>query len=247
MVLLKNLALNYPLTGGNTLCAFEAVNACLNRGSITAIIGKSGCGKTSLMHTIAGLRKPTRGEVVINGELIQGIRRGTAVIFQDYGLLPWKNVFANVALPLNINHIARAVRNVRIHTILKEFGLEESWNRYPAQLSGGMKQRVAIARALVGEPDLLLMDEPFSALDALTREAAQDFLRSVWYARNITVIIVTHSIEEAVYLADTVWVMTGNNPGTLSSSVIIAQQSGRSSTTFQQYCIQIRALLNENC
>ncbi|GHV05694.1 hypothetical protein FACS189485_13070 [Spirochaetia bacterium] len=168
---------------------------------------------------MAGLRRISAGEVRICGQLLTGVRKNTAVIFQDYGLLPWKTVEANAELPLLITGVPKARRREQARALLAEFGLAGFAKLYPRQLSGGMKQRLAIVRALAAEPDLLLMDEPFSSLDALSREDAQDFLLSIRHRnsypphrRPLTIIIVTHSIEEAVYLADKVFVMIGKNP-----------------------------------
>jgi ABC-type nitrate/sulfonate/bicarbonate transport system ATPase subunit/ABC-type nitrate/sulfonate/bicarbonate transport system permease component len=240
MVEIRDLSLTYPLPDGKTVEALARVNARFDRGSVTALIGPSGCGKTSLIKAAAGLIPYRAGEIHIEGHTIDGaekrgftgkrlpvtkrpvtnrtaVRKKTAVIFQDYGLLPWKTVRANAELPLKLAGVPASLRRERTAALLKEFGLEGFEKRYPRELSGGMKQRLAIVRALAAEPDLLLMDEPFSSLDALTREDAQDFLLSVREKRPLTVIIVTHSIEEAVYLSDRIYVMTGKNPGTVSA------------------------------
>lgn len=208
----RDLTLGYPASGGG-LPAAEDVVAVFPSGSVSAIVGPSGCGKTSLIMAAAGLLSPVSGDVLVDGLSLSGVRTRTAVIFQDYGLLPWYTVERNAELPLRIRGISRRESSKRVRILLKEFGLDGFRHFYPGRLSGGMKQRVALARALAQEPDLLLMDEPFSSLDALTREAAQDFLLSVRSRRPLTVILVTHSIEEAVYLADTIHVMTGRNPG----------------------------------
>jgi NitT/TauT family transport system ATP-binding protein len=161
--------------------------------------------------------------VLVEGVELRGIRRKTSVIFQDYGLLPWKTVRENAELPLRIAGAGRGERARTVGPILEELGLDRFSRSYPSGLSGGMRQRLAIARALAAAPDLLLMDEPFSSLDALTRESLQEMLLAVHARHAMTVLIVTHSIEEAAYLADVVLVMGGRNPGRLAASV----RSGR--------------------
>lgn len=220
MVELRGLAVDYATGSGRSaghgrLPAVAEANAIFPSGGISAIVGPSGCGKTSLVNAVAGLLAPSSGRVLIDGENVQGVRARTAVIFQDYGLLPWRTVEGNAELPLALAGLRAIERRRRVGPLLAELGLAGFRDFYPARLSGGMKQRVAIARALAAEPDLLLMDEPFSSLDALTREAAQEFLLEVRRSRPLTIVVVTHSIEEAAYLAESVFVMSGRNPGTI--------------------------------
>jgi NitT/TauT family transport system ATP-binding protein len=235
------------------VAALQNINAVFEEGQISAIAGPSGCGKTSLIKIMAGLIAPT-GAVSVNGNPLQGVRKQTAVIFQDYGLLPWKTVRANAELPLRIKNAASPVERASIRTgrqkvesLLAEFRLASFSNHYPHQLSGGMKQRLAIVRALAAEPEHLLMDEPFSSLDALTREDAQDFLLSVQRERRLTIIMVTHSIEEAVYLADSVYVMNGVNPGSITERIKISREGThdlfRSSGRFHELCEAVRQSL----
>jgi NitT/TauT family transport system ATP-binding protein len=248
MVEIGDLSLIYPLSRGGTTTALSHVSARFEEGNISALIGPSGCGKTSLVRIMAGLLAPSGGTVTIGGKPASGVSKGTAVIFQDYGLLPWKTVRANAELPLRISGVKD--RRERTQALLAEFGLAAFEKFYPRELSGGMKQRLAIVRALASEPELLLMDEPFSSLDALTREDAQDFLLSVKRERRLTVIMVTHSIEEAVYLAESVYVMTGKNPGTLKTRIDIARRGAertragfRDEPAFREYCAALRAVL----
>lgn len=172
------------------------------------MVGPSGCGKTTLLSLIAGLLQPTQGDLAIDGKPVSPRRAGTALIMQEYGLLPWKTVRQNTALGLQI----RGLPQDPADQALAEVGLGDLGRRWPHQLSGGQRQRVAIARSLALQPDLLLMDEPFSALDALTREEMQALLLSIWQRRKTSIVLVTHSISEAVYLGQQILVLSAR-PG----------------------------------
>jgi len=268
VVELRELAVDYPagsanLRGHGRVKAVAGASAVFPSGGISAIVGPSGCGKTSLVHAIAGLLVPASGTALIDGQSVHGIRARTSVIFQDYGLLPWRSVEANAELPLVIAGLKREDRRKRVRPLLEELGLSAFRDFYPSRLSGGMKQRVAIARALAAEPDLLLMDEPFSSLDALTREAAQEFLLEIRRARPLTILVVTHSIEEAVYLAESVFVMGGRNPGSIRARFDIPENRAarrfsaeaplpgppwpdfRAEPRYLQLCAAIRAALRD--
>ena len=216
MVKLDKVSFSYRLKE-RALPVLSDISVNFERGSITAIVGRSGCGKTSLLRIIAGLSSPTEGWVSVGGEAGGSIRAKTALIFQDYGLLPWASVQANAELGLRTRGMSAAERRSRVNPILAELGLEPFARLYPARLSGGMRQRVAVARALASDSDLLLLDEPFSSLDALTRESLQETLLETQRRHGTTVILVTHSIEEAAYLADTIYILDGKNPSTLSA------------------------------
>jgi NitT/TauT family transport system ATP-binding protein len=243
MVRLLGIGIVYPARGG-PVPAVRDFDADFRAGTITAIIGPSGCGKTSLLQTMAGLRAPTTGRVLIEGAPLGGVRSRTAVIFQDYGLLPWKTVRDNAELPLLLRGMDRRQRRVVVDPILEELGLSQFVRLYPSGLSGGMRQRLAVARALATSPDLLLMDEPFSSLDALTRESLQEMLLAVHGRHEMTTIIVTHSIEEAAYLSDVVLVMGGRNPGGLLGS-IAAGHPRRDEPRFLDLTTKLRAMLVE--
>jgi NitT/TauT family transport system ATP-binding protein len=246
MVAIENLSLSYPRSRNSAVEALGGVNARFEVGKFSVIIGPSGCGKTSLVKIMAGLLDPGEGNITVNGAALEGVRKNTAVIFQDFGLLPWKTVRANAELPLRIAGKKREDRK-KAGELLARFGLSRFEKSYPHELSGGMKQRLAIVRALTAESDLLLMDEPFSSLDAIMREEAQDFFLSVKNEWRLTVIMISHSIEEAVYLADTVYVMTGKNPGTISACFPIERNMSRGqfreSRRFQEYCSILRNTL----
>lgn len=189
-------------------CVLSDVSFTLPAGSTLAVIGPSGCGKSTLLSVVAGLTAPSRGEVLFPETC------RTAFIMQDYGLFPWKNVRDNLALPLQLRGVSRAARHEEARAMLKELGMEGLEKRFPMQLSGGQRQRVAIGRALISRPDLLLMDEPFAALDAITREHLQNLLLDIWQRRRMSFMLVTHNVEEAVFLGRHVMVM-GKSPENL--------------------------------
>lgn len=216
MVRLENVGFSYPLKGG-VLPVLSGITARFERGAITAIVGRSGCGKTSLLRIIAGLSAPSSGRLDVDGVSGGVIREKTSIIFQDFGLLPWASVQTNAELGLRVRKVRASDRKARVDPILAELGLCRFAKLYPARLSGGMRQRVAVARALASDSDLLLLDEPFSSLDAITRESLQETLLEAQRRHGTTIILVTHSIEEAAYLADTVYILDGKNPSTLSA------------------------------
>jgi NitT/TauT family transport system ATP-binding protein len=180
------------------LVVIEGMDLTVSSGEFLAILGPSGCGKSTLLRMIARLSEPDAGNITIEPEA----RFQTAFVFQDAQLLPWRTVLDNAALPLELMGVPREERYARARTALAQVGLGEAEDRYPAQLSGGMRMRVSLARALVTEPRLLLLDEPFAALDEITRFRLDSQLRELWAARGMTVIFVTHSISEAAFLAN---------------------------------------------
>jgi NitT/TauT family transport system ATP-binding protein len=172
------------------------------------VLGPSGCGKTTLLRILAGLLSPTQGEVVFGNSSLKAPRHGVGVVFQKANLMPWRNVLENILLPLEIQHIPRSEALIKAKALVELVGLKGFEGSLPRDLSGGMAQRVAIARALIHEPDLLLLDEPFGSLDALTRERMGSELTRIWQAMRKTVIMVTHSISESILLADRVVVLS---------------------------------------
>jgi NitT/TauT family transport system ATP-binding protein len=179
-------------------------------GQFACVVGPSGCGKTTLLRCIAGLLPPTSGEVRVEGARVIGPPAGLAVVFQEYGrsLFPWLRVRDNVELPLKAQRVARSRRHELVDEALTAVGLADVHSAYPWQLSGGMQQRVAIARAIAYQPRVLLMDEPFAAVDAQTRADLEDLIRSVWRRLGVTLLFVTHDIDEAVYLGQRVMVLS---------------------------------------
>ncbi|MEU0106680.1 ABC transporter ATP-binding protein [Streptomyces sp. NPDC006129] len=181
-------------------------------GELVCLVGPSGCGKTTLLKCVGGLLAPTSGEVRIAGRRVDGPPPGTAFVFQEYGrsLFPWMRVGQNVELPLKQKKLSRERRRALVADALESVGLADAAGAYPWQLSGGMQQRVAIARALAYEPEVLLMDEPFAAVDAQTRADLEDLVRRLWRERGITILFVTHDIDEAVYLGERVLVLSAS-------------------------------------
>jgi NitT/TauT family transport system ATP-binding protein len=181
-------------------------------GELVCLVGPSGCGKTTLLKCVGGLLEPTAGEVFLAGRKVDGPPPGTAFVFQEYGrsLFPWMRVGQNVELPLKQKDLSKARRRELVADALASVGLADAAGAYPWQLSGGMQQRVAIARALAYEPEVLLMDEPFAAVDAQTRADLEDLVRRLWRERGITVLFVTHDIDEAVYLGEWVIVLSAS-------------------------------------
>ncbi len=196
-----------PQTAEEVL-AVQNLSFEVNKNEFVSLIGPSGCGKTTLMHMLAGLRKCTRGKIFVNGKLVTKPGADRGVVFQDYALLPWKTAIENVEFGLKIKRIPPGERREIANSYLKMVGLDGFQHKYPRELSGGMQQRVGLARALVNKPEVLLMDEPFASVDALTRMNLQELLTQVWEKERRTVIFITHSVEEAVFLSDRVLVFS---------------------------------------
>ena len=197
---------------GGLVTALEDVDLMVRSGEILVLVGPSGCGKSTLLDLIAGLATPTSGEILLDGRRITGPGPDRSLVFQQYALFPWRTALGNVEFALEAAGVPRADRPRRARHYLALVGLSGAEDRYPHQLSGGMKQRVAIARSRSGDPDVLLMDEPFAAVDAQTREMLQDELLSIWAATRKTILFITHSIDEALYLGHRVAVMAAR-PG----------------------------------
>jgi NitT/TauT family transport system ATP-binding protein len=190
------------------LRALQAISLNVGAGEFLAVVGPSGCGKSTLLRLLSGLEKPDSGEVRLRGELLSSPRREIGFVFQQSNLMPWRTVLRNISLPLEVAHLPREAAVSQAATWVSLVGLDEFRDSFPNQLSGGMRQRVALARALIQEPSLLLLDEPFGSLDALTRDRMNEELLRIWGLRRPAVVMVTHSISEAVLLADRVLVMS---------------------------------------
>jgi len=202
---------------GSATVALENVSLDVREGEFVSIIGPSGCGKSTLLEIVGGLQDPTSGRILVDGIPTTGPGPERAIIFQTYALFPWRTVVSNVAFPLEVSKVPKAEREALAAEALRLVGLSEFRAHYPAQLSGGMRQRVAIARAFIRDPDILLMDEPFGALDAITRELLQEQLSTLHREQRKTVVFITHSVSEAVRLSDRV-VVLGIQPGRVVGS-----------------------------
>jgi len=208
----RNITLVFKSKTREPVTALSNFSLEVGRGEFVSIVGPSGCGKSTFLNILLGLLRPEAGEMRLNGTPIAGPSQERAMVFQEFGLLPWRTVRANVELGLELKGIPSAERSQRAAELIKLVGLQGFERHYPHELSGGMKQRVGLARALATEPEVLLMDEPFAALDAQTRDLMQAELLQIWGRTKKTVLFVTHSIEEAAYLSDRVIVMTAR-PG----------------------------------
>ncbi len=207
-------------TDNREVVALRDINLQIPQRQFVCLLGPSGCGKSTLLNAIAGFSLPSSGEITADGQLIGGPGPDRGMVFQEYALFPWMTVEKNIAFGLEVKGMAAADIKQRVDQLLSMLSLSDFRNRYPKDLSGGMRQRVAIARVLALDSPIMLMDEPFGALDALTRRNLQDELLRIWSELKKTIIFVTHSIEEAIYLADRIVVMT-YRPGTVKRDMIV--------------------------
>ena len=207
-VALDAISLSYKTTSGERLLALDNISLEVKPGEFLCIVGPSGCGKSTLLHLIAGLQPPTSGKVLVDGATVSGPGTDRILIFQDLGLFPWLTVGGNVEFGMKMKNIGKAEREERVQHYLRLVHLSKFKDSYIHQLSGGMRQRVALARALATEPDVLLMDEPFAALDAQTRDLLHDELERIWAETGCTIIFVTHNVREAARLGDRVVLLT---------------------------------------
>lgn len=244
----ENLAVTYASSRG-PVKAIEGFSTTLADGEFLSILGPSGCGKSTLLKVVAGLLKPSGGVAELRGTPIDGPRRDVGIVFQQATLLPWKNVLENVLLPIRTLGLDAAAGEASAHTLLKLVGLEKFAKHYPHELSGGMQQRVGIARGLVHNPDLLLMDEPFAALDAMTREHMMIELQRIWMAARKSVIFITHSIPEAVFLSQRILVLSPR-PAHILRDITVDLPMPRTRETmgtarFGELCTELRDLFSD--
>ncbi len=236
----------YDAASGQVI-ALENVSFLLESETFTCLVGPSGCGKSTLLRILGGLIQPESGHVLLNGRPLTAPQRKIGLVFQDATLMPWRTVIQNVMLPLEFMGMSRAEQRQRASDMLALLGLSEFANAYPSALSGGMAQRLAIGRALIYEPEVLLLDEPFGALDALTREHVSEELLRIWSQHKKTVLMVTHSIQEAILLSDRVLVMSPR-PGRIIADISISLPRPRSlenvtDSAFVRLEAQVRAAL----
>jgi len=242
---LEGVYLSYR-QGTTATVALEYVTLSVEHGELVTIVGASGCGKSSLLNLVAGFLRPSRGQILLEGDLITGPGADRCVVFQEHALFPWMSVRQNVGYGLRVSGMSRAGTRERVDELLALIGLTKFANYWPKALSGGMKQRVAIARALANRPKMLLMDEPFAALDAQTRRFLQDELLNIWQQTGTTILFVTHSIEEAVLLADRVVVLS-SRPGRVKEIVKtdLPRPRDENSVSFAGFRRQVAGLLQQ--
>jgi NitT/TauT family transport system ATP-binding protein len=245
VISVRGLNKTYGTHDGSSISALSDINLEIARGEFVTVVGPSGCGKTTLLKILAGILHKSSGNVLVNGNPIEGPSRQLGVVFQEPLLLPWRNIIDNVMVPIEVQGQDRQTFKTVARQMLELVGLGGFENKYPRELSGGMQQRVGIARALIHDPDFLLMDEPFGALDAMTREQMNLELLDIWAAKKKTVLVVTHSIAEAVFLADRIVVMT-SRPGRISEIIDISLPRPRhldmiNSDDFGKYVKRVRS------
>jgi nitrate/nitrite transport system ATP-binding protein len=218
---IEGITKRFPAPGGGTTTVFEDLWLSMRRGEFTCVIGHSGCGKTTVLNILAGLDQPSEGTVIVDGQAIEGPSIDRAVIFQSHALLPWRTVMGNVVYAVSSKwpRRSKAEQHEQAQKFIDLVGLTGSEHKRPAELSGGMKQRVGIARALSIDPKIMLMDEPFSALDALTRGTLQDEVRRICMETGQTAFMITHDVDEAIYLSDRI-VMMSNGPDAMFAEIV---------------------------
>jgi NitT/TauT family transport system ATP-binding protein len=246
MLVVRNLSAIYP-NGNGGLQALKDISFSVYPEEYVCVLGPSGCGKTTLLRILAGLLMPSEGEVCYKGERLNGPRKGVGFVFQKANLMPWRTVLENIMLPLELNHLTQSTAFAEAQNLVELVGLQGFEHSLPRDLSGGMAQRVAIARALVHNPDVLLMDEPFGSLDALTREHMEAELLHIWQSHRKTVVMVTHSISEALYMADRVVVLSPR-PGQVHLDLPVnlprpREEEVRYTTEFGELARQVRGAI----
>jgi len=247
MIKVKNLGVTYE-SMGDRYDALQNMDMEFCVGETCAIIGPSGCGKSTLLKVLAGIIKKFTGSVEMNGESFMPHEHKIGFIPQNYGLLPWKNVYENICLGVRIKNKKNVDYKKDLPPLLQQLGLRGLESRFPGELSGGQQQRVALARAFLLKPELLLMDEPFSALDAMTREEIQNIFLCVWRKHSVTTILVTHHVEEAVYLGRKIMIMSAF-PGTASTVIdnpLFGVEDIRNHQDFFKLCRALRKMIKED-
>jgi NitT/TauT family transport system ATP-binding protein len=247
LIRVSGLRKEYGVDRDELVVAIDRVDFDVADGEFVSLVGPSGCGKSTLLQILAGILAPTHGEIMLAGRPVQGPRRDVGVVFQEATLLPWLSVMDNVLLPAVVHKLDRTKFRARAEELLALVKLQGFENRYPYELSGGMQQRVSIARALLNDPAMILMDEPFGALDAMTREQMNLELLSIWARAKKTIVLITHSIQEAVLLSDRVVVLS-TRPGRVIDIIPIELPRPRSfqmlsSPEFGAAALRIRELL----
>jgi NitT/TauT family transport system ATP-binding protein len=217
---IENISKKFTNTSGEVINAIENTSVQIEDGEFICLLGPSGCGKSTLLRLIAGLEEPTSGRIRLDGTQVEGPGPDRGMVFQEHLLFPWRTAWQNVAYGLEVHGLPAQERRSQAVFHLKLVGMENFADAYPKELSGGMKQRVGIARALANDPEVLLMDEPFASVDAQTRSTLQAELLSIWWGKRKTILFVTHSVEEAIYLADRIFVFSAH-PGRIIQEVSV--------------------------
>jgi len=248
LIQIRDATLAYPTASGLPVQALDTIDLTIDNGTFVSLVGPSGCGKSTLLKILAGLLRQSTGDVFLDGDELTGPTPAVGVVFQQPVLLPWLTILENVLLPIHVQKRNANDYRDRAHDLLRTVGLGEFSSRYPSELSGGMQQRAGIVRALVPDPEILLMDEPFGALDALTREQMNEELQRIWLEQQKTVFFITHSISEAVYLSDRVLVMS-ERPGRIVADFSVGlsrprQLQDMNTPIFGDLTAEIRGLLN---
>ncbi|MDD1684613.1 MAG: ABC transporter ATP-binding protein [Methanoregula sp.] len=245
---IRNLSQSFPREDGSRLQVLEKLSLEVQDKEFVCILGSSGCGKTTLLRLIAGLDTAESGSIILDGEEMKGTNPKVGMVFQEYSLFPWRTVIDNIAFGLEMNGVPRAERLTIAERYLNLVNLAQFRDSFPSELSGGMRQRVAVARALALDPVLLLMDEPFGALDAQTRNMLQKELLDIWEATKKTVVFITHSVDEAVYLSDRIIVLTPR-PGRVCQVFKIDLQRPRDRTgvEFARVRREVLDLMSQHC
>ncbi|MFW6287999.1 MAG: ABC transporter ATP-binding protein [bacterium] len=244
MIRVRGLTVSYDNNDNeNNEVAIEGIDLEIEKNSTCAIIGPSGCGKTTLLYTLAGLLKADTGSIEIFGEKQKGTRAETALVLQNYGLFPWKTTRENIALGLKVRRQDAKTINKIVDSILNKLEIEEHQDKYPTQLSGGQRQRIAIGRALAIAPDLLLLDEPSSSLDAITKEKLQNIVLKIYKESPMTLVFVTHNIAEAVFLGQKIVVMKKSGIKEILDNPYFGDESLREKMDFYKVCLEIRKSL----
>lgn len=247
MIRIKNLSVAYEDRNSNNM-ALKDITLELAAGETCAIIGPSGCGKSTLLKVLAGIIKKFEGTVEINGQAVRPQKQKIGFIPQNYGLLPWKTIYENIRLGVKIKNKQASDNEQNQAAMVQLLGLGGLEHRYPGELSGGQQQRVALARAFLLQPDLLLMDEPFSALDAMTREEIQNVFLQVWRKHSVSTILVTHHVEEAVYLGRKIVILSAT-PGRVSKIIdnpLFGIEGVRNQQDFFRLSIELRKMIKED-
>lgn len=248
MLQLKDVVLQYERPEGGVQTVLHHIDLQIASGERWAVIGPSGCGKSSMLHLMAGLQCATSGTVLYKGGRLERPNTEIGVILQEYGLFPWKTVEQNIGLPLVLQKQPKANIKKRVAEMLEQMQLHDQRKKFPSQLSGGQRQRVAIARALIAQPQVLLMDEPFSALDALTRETMQNIVLKLCEQQQLTLVMVTHNIEEAIFLGQKIAVFSDNSGiiRHIAENPYSGEISYRGTEAFYQHCNLLRTWIGGN-